>query len=198
MSKETGKPITAARESIAETFSDFEDYMEQAEVVLTPRKVFEDNSKKHMQILEPRGVIAAIAPWNVPFNNLSAQMGQALIAGNAVVFKPSEETVLFTQLIAELIAKSDLPDEVFAPIIGGGKVGELLLRQDIDMVLFTGSTQTGQQITKTASERMLPTLTEMGGSAPGIVFEDADLTRVIDSLAAGRFDNAGQYCDGLK
>lgn len=198
MSKEMGKPIVASRDSITQTFDEFEDYMQQAKQALAPSVVFENDAEKHIQTFEPRGVIAAITPWNFPFNNLSFQVGQALIAGNTVVVKPSEEIALFAQLIAELVAKSDLPEGVFELIVGDGSVGEMLVRQDVDMILFTGSTQTGQRITEIAAERSIPVLTEMGGSAPGIVFEDADIAKVIDMLTNARFDNTGQYCDGLK
>jgi acyl-CoA reductase-like NAD-dependent aldehyde dehydrogenase len=121
-----------------------------------------------------------------------------LIAGNTVVYKPSEETALFAKLMAELVTESDLPEGVLTIIVGDGKVGEMLVRQDVDLVLFTGSTQTGQRITEITAERSVPVLTEMGGSAPGIVFEDADVPRIIEMLANNRFDNTGQYCDGLK
>ncbi len=198
MSQEMGKPIVSSRNSITTTFDEFEDYMQQAEQALAPSVVFESETEKHIQTFEPRGVIAAITPWNFPFNNISFQVGQALIAGNTIVIKPSEEIVLFTKLIAELVAASDLPEGVFVPIVGDGKVGEVLVRQNVDMILFTGSTQTGQRITEIAAERSIPVLTEMGGSAPGIVFEDADVSKVIDMLANARFDNTGQYCDGLK
>ncbi len=198
MSKEMGKPISSSRDSITQTFEEFEDYMEQAEAALAPNVVFENDSEKHIQTFEPRGVIAAITPWNFPFNNISFQVGQPLIAGNTVVMKPSEEIALFTKLIAELVAQSDLPEGVLVPLVGDGSVGEMLVRQKVDMILFTGSTQTGQKITQIAAERSIPVLTEMGGSAPGIVFEDADIARTIDMLAMARFDNTGQYCDGLK
>ncbi|HLC91732.1 MAG TPA: aldehyde dehydrogenase family protein [Candidatus Saccharimonadales bacterium] len=198
MSKEMGKPIGASREQVESTFGEFEDYMKQAEQALAPSVVFENDTEKHIQTLEPRGVIAAIAPWNFPFNNISFQVGQALIAGNTVVYKPSEETVLFTQLIAQLVAESELPAGVFTPIIGDGRVGEVLVRQNVDMILFTGSTRTGQRITEIAAERSIPVLTEMGGSAPGIVFDDAEVPKIINTFASMRFDNTGQYCDGLK
>lgn len=198
MSKEMGKPIVASRDSITSTFGEFEDYMQQAEQALAPSVVFENETEKHVQTFEPRGVIVAITPWNFPFNNISFQVGQALIAGNTIVIKPSEEIVLFTQLITELVAKSDLPEGVLVPVIGDGKVGEMLVRQNVDMILFTGSTQTGQRITAIAAERSIPVLTEMGGSAPGIVFEDADISKVAAMFANARFDNTGQYCDGLK
>lgn len=193
-----GKPISASRGSVTQTFDEFEDYMKQAEQALAPSVVFENETERHIQTFEPRGVIAAITPWNFPFNNISFQIGQPLIAGNTVVMKPSEEIALFTQLIAELVAKSDLPEGVLTPIVGDGAVGEMLVQQNVDMILFTGSTKTGQHITKIAAERSIPVLTEMGGSAPGIVFEDADVARTIDMLTMARFDNTGQYCDGLK
>lgn len=198
MSKEMGKPIVSSRDSITTTFGEFEDYMEQAKQALAPSVVFENETEKHVQTFEPRGVIAAITPWNFPFNNISFQVGQALIAGNTIVIKPSEEIVLFTELIAQIVAESDLPEGVLIPIVGDGQVGETLVRQDVDMILFTGSTQTGQRITELAADRSIPVLTEMGGSAPGVVFEDADISKVIDMLANARFDNTGQYCDGLK
>lgn len=198
MSKEMGKPIASSRASITQTFEEFEDYMQQAKPALAPSVVFENNAEKHIQTYEPRGVIAAIAPWNFPFNNISFQVGQALIAGNVVVYKPSEETALFAELVAKFVAESELPDGVLTVIVGDGSVGELLVSQNIDMVLFTGSTQTGQKITELAAERSIPVLTEMGGSAPGLVFEDADIPRIIDMFTMARFDNTGQYCDGLK
>jgi acyl-CoA reductase-like NAD-dependent aldehyde dehydrogenase len=198
MSKEMGKPITSSRDSITGTFGEFEDYMAQAEQALAPSVVFENDTEKHVQTFEPRGVIAAITPWNFPFNNISFQVGQALIAGNTIVIKPSEEIVLFTELIADLVASSELPEGVLIPIVGDGKVGEMLVRQYVDMILFTGSTQTGQRITEIAATHLVPVLTEMGGSAPGVVFEDADVSKIIDMLAGARFDNTGQYCDGLK
>ncbi len=198
MSKEMGKPIVSSRDSITATFEEFEDYMQQAESALASSVVFENETEKHVQTYESRGVIAAITPWNFPFNNISFQVGQALIVGNTIVIKPSEEIVLFTELIAKLVTASDLPEGVFDFIVGDGKVGEMLVRQNVDMILFTGSTQTGQRITEIAAERSIPVLTEMGGSAPGIVFEDADVSKIIDMLAGARFDNTGQYCDGLK
>lgn len=198
MTAEMGKPITAARGQVAEALEYFADYIKQAEEVLKPTVVFENATEKHIQHYEPKGVIVAITPWNFPFLNVPFQAGQALIAGNTVVYKPSEEVVLFTRLLSELIEQSDLPKGVFIPIIGDGKVGEVLVSQPVDTILFTGSTKTGQRITELAAAHSTPVLTEMGGSAPGIVFEDADIEKVIDMLADMRFGNTGQYCDGLK
>jgi succinate-semialdehyde dehydrogenase/glutarate-semialdehyde dehydrogenase len=198
MSQEMGKPITAARAQVTEGIEYFADYIKMAEEALKSSVVFENETERHVQTYEPKGVIIAITPWNFPFHNVPFQAGQALLAGNTVVYKPSEEIIMFTKLLGELIAESDLPEGVFTTIIGDGKVGELLVKQPVDAILFTGSTNTGQRITELAAANLVPVLTEMGGSAPGIVFEDADVSRTVDMLAGMRFDNTGQYCDGLK
>ena len=198
MSREMGKPISAARRQVTEAIDYFQAYLAMAPQALAPEVVFESKSERHLLTREPFGVVACITPWNFPFLNIPWQAGQALIAGNVIVYKPSEEIVMFAKLAAELVAASDLPDGVFTVLYGGGDVGEQLVRQPVDAVLFTGSTKTGQHITELASRSGIPVLTEMGGSAPGIVFEDAEITRVVSTIYEMRFDNTGQYCDGLK
>ncbi len=198
MSQEMGKPITAARSQIDEGLDYFQAYLEMAEEALASKVVFEDDAQRHIQTREPRGVIVCIAPWNFPFLNIPWQAGQALIAGNTIVFKPSEEIIVFAKLIAEIAEASDLPDGVFTVVYGDGKVGEQLVRQPVDAIHFTGSSRTGQRITELAAKTSIPVLTEMGGSAPGIVFEDAEVDKIIDTIVESRFDNTGQYCDGLK
>ncbi len=198
MSKEMGKPITAARHQIKEGVEYFEAFFEMAEEALKPEIVLENKSEKHTQYREPLGVIAAIAPWNFPFLNIPWQIGQALLAGNTVVYKPSEETVLFAELMAKIVESSDFPGGVLNILVGDGRVGEILVEQDVDAILFTGSTKTGQHITEIAAKNSTPVLTEMGGSAPGIVFDDADVDKIVETIYDMRFDNTGQYCDGLK
>jgi succinate-semialdehyde dehydrogenase/glutarate-semialdehyde dehydrogenase len=100
--------------------------------------------------------------------------------------------------MAELVTASDLPEGVFTVILGDGRVGEQLVQEPVDAILFTGSSQTGQLITELAAKNSTKVLTEMGGSAPGIVFEDADVPAIIEMLYAVRFENTGQSCDGLK
>jgi len=198
MAQEMGKPIKQARNQVNEAFSYFRDYMKMAEEALAPEIVFENDTERHHLLHEPLGVIVAITPWNFPILNIPWQFGQALLAGNAVIYKPSEEIVLFGALIARLVAESDIPSDVFTTVLGDGKVGEILVKQPIDAILFTGSTRTGQKITELAAANSTRVLTEMGGSAPGIVFEDADVPAIIETLYVMRFDNTGQYCDGLK
>lgn len=198
MAREMGKPITQARGQVTESFDYFQAYMSMAEKALAPKVVFEDETQRHTQTREPLGVVVCITPWNFPFLNIPWQAGQALLAGNVVLYKPSEEIVVFAELMARLAAESKLPEGVFTVLLGDGTVGEQLVKEPVDAILFTGSTRTGQLVTELAAKNSTRVLTEMGGSAPGIVFEDADVPAIIDTIGIMRFDNTGQYCDGLK
>lgn len=198
MSKEMGKPIKQSRAQITESFDYFHAYMEMAEKALKPEIVFEDDTQLHYLTREPLGVIVCITPWNFPFLNIPWQAGQALLAGNAILYKPSEEIIVFAKLIEKLVSQSELPEGVFTVIFGDKTIGEPLVQLPVDAILFTGSTRTGQRITELASKQSTKVLTEMGGSAPGIVFEDANVPAIIETLYSMCFDNTGQYCDGLK
>jgi acyl-CoA reductase-like NAD-dependent aldehyde dehydrogenase len=195
---ETGKPITQARANVDEGIHYFEAFFDMAKASLAPKIVFQNDTEAHYLVKEPRGVFAVITPWNFPFLNIPFQCGQALIAGNTVVYKTSEENLLFAKLAAELVKASDIPPGVFEVIYGDGKVGELLARQKVDAISFTGSTKTGQTLARIAAETMTPLLTEMGGSAPAIIFEDCDIENIIGTLYEGRFSGSGQDCCGIK
>ncbi len=198
MAAEMGKPITASRGNVQEGLVYFRAYLDLAERALAPEVVFEDDTQRHHLVREPLGVLACITPWNFPFFNIAWQAGQALIAGNTVLYKPSEEIVLFGAFLSRLVQASVLPAGVFTVVLGDGATGEALVRQPVDAVLFTGSTRTGRRITEVAAQNSTRVLTELGGSAPGIVLDDADLPAVIDTLYGMRFTNTGQFCDGLK
>jgi acyl-CoA reductase-like NAD-dependent aldehyde dehydrogenase len=198
MSREMGKPIVQARAHIKWTYSFFEAYFQMAESALAPEVVFEDAHERHTQYREPRGVIACIAPWNFPFLNLAWQTAQALLAGNVILYKPSEEIPVFTNLLIEIVKQSDLPEGVFTIVIGDGQLGEALVRQPVDAISFTGSARTGRRISQLAGRNLTPVMLELGGSAPGIVLADADVDRVIEAVYDGRFGGSGQFCDGLK
>lgn len=198
MSLETGRPLSTSHDNIKSGIEHLEGYFSIVEQALAPEKVFEDATSIHTIHREPWGVIACISPWNFPFLNVAWQCGQPLLAGNTVVFKNSEENPLFTQLIAEIGAASSLPKGVFNVLYGDGAVGDQLAHSDVDMILFTGSTKTGQHLAKVAAEKFIPIHLELGGSSPGLVFEDANLDDVIQTIFDARFNNSGQYCDGLK
>lgn len=199
IAKETGRPITSARANVEGGFEYLEAYIKMADKYLSPQVTYESDKEIHKILREPRGVTVAILPWNYPYMNVAWQCGQALIAGNTIVYKNSEENPLFSQLLEELISKSDIPKGVFNIVYGDEKAGEFLVHQDIDMISFTGSTKVGQELTKIAAEKFIPIVTELGGSSPLILFEDIEITdEIIAYIAGRRFKNAGQACDAVK
>ena len=196
-STEMGKPITAAASDFndAMTFANW--YLDNAENCLAPETTFENESEISTVYHEPRGVAAVIIPWNYPFLMFIWTAFPNLLAGNAVVLKHSEECPLCGHLI-EVVMKNHLPEGVFSEVYGNGDVGQMLVNQDIDLLVFTGSSQTGKKLYELTGKKFIPAIMEMGGSAPGIVFEDADIDAAVKSVSAFRLANAGQYCDGLK
>jgi len=144
---------------------------------------------------DPLGVVASIAPWNYPLMMAAWKLGPALAAGNTVVLKPSEQTPLTTLALAELAAQI-LPPGVLNVVTGRGPtVGAALVRQpEVRMASLTGSIASGQRILEGAAQSLIRTHLELGGKAPVIVFDDADLDAVVAGLRAFSFYNAGQDC----
>lgn len=150
---------------------------------------------KHGKLIrEPHGVIGIISPWNYPFSIPATDALAALVAGNAVVLKPSELTPLVALKLAELLQASGVPNDVFQVLIGEAPTGAALLRSAIDKLVFTGSVQTGKRIAATAAERLLPVVLELGGKDPMIVLEDSDIDVASSAAVWGAFVNAGQAC----
>jgi len=147
---------------------------------------------------EPIGVVVAIAPWNYPTSQIFIAVGQPLLAGNTVVFKHSEECSLTSKFIADLMDEAGFPEGVFTCLYGDGEVGAMMVDQDIDLILFTGSSPVGEALYKKAAEKFIPAVLEMGGSSPAIMFEDVDLDETCPSVFGERFSNNGQICCALK
>ena len=198
VSLEMGMPITQSKEEVESGLNYLGWYLDNAEKYLSPETTFESETEIHKVFYEPKGIVVSITPWNYPFSNLIWQSCQNLIVGNIVINKPDPNNPLVYKLLEEIINESNLPKGVQQFVYGGKEIGQFLINQDIDMICFTGSTQTGEQLYKVAAEKMIPILMELGGSAPGIIFEDADIDSVIDSIFFNRFLNCGQICDGLK
>lgn len=150
--------------------------------------------KRGRIIREPHGVIGIISPWNYPFSIPATDALAALVAGNAVVLKPSELTPLIALQLAELLHASGVPKDVFQVVIGEGSTGAALLHAEIDKLVFTGSVQTGKRIATAAAERLLPVVLELGGKDPMIVLDDADVDVASSAAVWGAFVNAGQAC----
>ena len=145
-------------------------------------------------VREPHGVVGIISPWNYPFSIPSTETLAALVAGNAVVLKPSELTPLIALELASLLHAAGVPKEIFQVVIGDGAAGAALLRAPIDKLVFTGSVATGKRIAGIAAERLLPVVLELGGKDPMIVLDDADLDVASSAAVWGAFVNAGQAC----
>lgn len=146
-------------------------------------------------IYQPSGVFAVVKPWNYPFELSIWAIAPLLIAGNAIVYKPSELTSATGELLTELINKTDIPVGVFNLILGDSETGEYLVKDShIRGISFTGSTFTGQKIYEYGKQNFPKLSLEMGGSDYAIVFDDANLNIACSGLLWGAFSNAGQVC----
>jgi len=150
--------------------------------------------KRGSLVREPHGVIGIISPWNYPFSIPATETLAALVAGNAVVLKPSELTPLVALELASLLHAAGVPEEVFQVIVGEGPAGAALVRSSIDKLVFTGSVTTGKRIAAAAAERLLPVVLELGGKDPMLVLDDADVDVCSSAAVWGAFVNAGQAC----
>jgi len=139
-------------------------------------------------------VIANISAWNYPYFVGSNVFVPALIAGNAVLYKPSEFATLTGLHIAEMLHEAGIPTDVFVPVVGDGATGAALLAQPIDGVFFTGSYATGARIAAVAGRRMIKVQLELGGKDPVYVCEDVDVAAAAAGIADGAFYNTGQSC----
>src|SRR5215207_5805071 len=145
----------------------------------------------------PVGVVGVIGPWNYPLTNSFGDCIPALAAGNAVILKPSEVTPLTSLLMAEALRECGLPEDVFLVATGDGATGAALV-DEVDMIMFTGSTATGKKVMARAAETLTPVSLELGGKDPMIVLADADLERAANSAVYASMQNGGQTCVSIE
>jgi acyl-CoA reductase-like NAD-dependent aldehyde dehydrogenase len=150
--------------------------------------------KRGLLVREPYGVVGIISPWNYPFSIPATEALAALVAGNAVVLKPSEFTSLVALELHSLLGAAGVPPDVFQVIVGDGATGAGLIQSPIDKLVFTGSVATGKRIATAAGERLLPVVLELGGKDPMLVLDDADVDVASSAAVWGAFMNAGQTC----
>ena len=170
----------------------------QATIEAAKQLVWEERSGKAANVVrEPVGVCALITPWNWPINQLAAKIAPALIAGCAVILKPSEFSPLSAQLFAEFVDEAGFPPGVFNMVHGTGPVvgAALSAHPDIDMVSFTGSTRAGIAVAKGAADTVKRVAQELGGKSANIVFADADLEAAVTRGVLHCFNNTGQSCN---
>lgn len=153
--------------------------------------------KKVISSYAPRGVIGIISPWNFPLTMTLGEALPALMAGNAVVIKPSELTPLSARFGAELVAQAGFPKDLLQVVVGYGETGEALI-DHADMIAFTGSVETGRRVMHRAADRLIPVSLELGGKDPMIVLKDADLERAAGACVWGALMNSGQICTSIE
>ena len=196
LTHEVGKPIRQSRNEIKGLLGRIDFFLAESSATLRDEKVFADAGQKLEERLahEPLGVIANISAWNYPYFVGGNVFVPALLAGNAVLYKPSEFATLTGIHIAELLHEAGIPRDVFVPVIGDGATGAALLRQPVDGVFFTGSLATGEKIAAAAGKRMIKVQLELGGKDPIYVCEDVDVASAAAAVADGAFYNTGQSC----
>lgn len=199
INSEMGKPISAAN-SEAFYSADLAEYQSQWARRIDGEVITSDSTTERILIeKEPLGVIGVIVPWNFPIYVLIRKVIPALIAGNTVVIKPSIKSPISALKLAELFQKAGFPEGVVNVVVGADEiVGEALTSANIQMVTFTGSTKVGQQIMKKCAANMIRVSLELGGKAPAIVMEDADIDLAVSAIKGGRLSNSGQVCSNTE
>jgi len=195
--KEAGKTRSEALAHEVLVIADLTTYfVKRAPKVLAPEPIPLHLLKHRASYVHytPRGVVGIIAPWNFPFVIPVSGAVMALIAGNAVVLKPSEVTPLIALKAKELHDAAGLDPDLFQVVTGRGQAGAALVDAGIDYCIFTGSTATGRKVAAACGERLIPCVLELGGKAPAIVCADADLERTARAITWGAFANQGQIC----
>jgi succinate-semialdehyde dehydrogenase/glutarate-semialdehyde dehydrogenase len=196
LTREQGKPLAEARGEVAYAASFFEWFAEEAkrsygDVIPSPKP-----DSKIIVTREPVGVVAAITPWNFPLAMITRKAGPALAAGCTMVLKPSEETPLSALALAVLAEEAGIPPGVFNVVSGDPiAIGAALTASPVVRKLsFTGSTRVGKLLAAQSAETLKKLSFELGGNAPFIVFDDADLDAAVQGAMASKFRNTGQTC----
>ena len=194
LTTEVGKPISQSRNELKGLLPRIDFFLAETAHTLRTERVSADESMEERISHEPLGVVANISAWNYPWFVGSNVFVPALLAGNAVLYKPSEFASLTGTEIARLLYEAGVPKDVFIPVIGGGAVGSALLEQPVDGVFFTGSVGTGKKIAEAVRGRLVKLQLELGGKDPIYICEDADIAKAAAGVADGAFYNTGQSC----
>ncbi len=201
ISQETGKPaIEGLITEVVAAADIISYYVKNAPQMLAdePVKLHLMKHRKSYLHYTPLGVIGIISPWNFPFILGLSEVLVALLAGNAVVLKPSEFTPMSAQIISDMFTEINLPENVFQIIHGEGPTGSALVKSEIDKLCFTGGGSTARRIMAAASENLTPVVFELGGKDPLIVCADADVERAAQAAVWGGFANCGQICASVE
>jgi aminomuconate-semialdehyde/2-hydroxymuconate-6-semialdehyde dehydrogenase len=198
---DTGKPVALASKldipRAAANFRVFADVLKTAGLESFQTETPDGKNALNYAVRKPLGVVGIITPWNLPLLLLTWKVAPALVCGNAVVVKPSEETPATATLLAEAMKEAGIPDGVYNVVHGFGpnSAGEFLTQHpDVNAVTFTGESQTGAAIMKTVAASVKPVSFELGGKNAAIVFADCDFADTVDGISEAAFLNTGQVC----
>jgi succinate-semialdehyde dehydrogenase/glutarate-semialdehyde dehydrogenase len=196
MTMEQGKPLTESRGEIAYAASFLEWFGEEAKRVYGDTIPGHQPDKRLIVIKQPIGVTAAITPWNFPSAMITRKAGPALAAGCTMVLKPASQTPYSALALAVLAEQAGIPAGVFSVVTGSaGEVGgELTGNPKVRKLTFTGSTEIGRQLMAECAQDIKKVSLELGGNAPFIVFDDADLDAAVEGALISKFRNNGQTC----
>lgn len=196
LTKEQGKPYKEALGEVmyANNFVDW--YKEEAKRIYGETMPASQENKRILIQKQPVGVVAAITPWNFPAAMITRKVAPALAAGCTVIVKPASQTPLTALLLAKYAHEVGIPKGVIQVVTGkSGLIGETLMKSNkVKKLTFTGSTEVGKTLMKMASDTVKKLSLELGGHAPFIVFEDADLEKAVKGLIQSKYRNAGQTC----
>ncbi|HEV8314122.1 MAG TPA: NAD-dependent succinate-semialdehyde dehydrogenase [Burkholderiaceae bacterium] len=199
MTAEQGKPLAEAKGEVVYGASFIEWFAEEAKRIYGETIPATDANKRFLVIKQPVGVCAAITPWNFPIAMITRKVAPAIAAGCPVVIKPAEQTPLSALAVAELAQRAGMPAGVLNVITADGansiEVGKVLCESDVVRHLsFTGSTEVGRILMKQCAPTIKKLSLELGGNAPFIVFDDADVDSAVEGAMASKYRNAGQTC----
>ncbi|MCL4557260.1 MAG: aldehyde dehydrogenase family protein [Deltaproteobacteria bacterium] len=203
ISLENGKPYLEA--TLAEVYPVIDDikyFAKRAQRLLSdakiPIRLFKFIGKKSYMTYRPVGVVGIISPWNYPYLIPFSEVIMAMVAGNAVILKPSELTPLTGGKIQEAMDAAGFPRDVFSVIYGDGRTGAELVKAGLSKIIFTGSVATGKKIMAAAAESLTPVVLELGGKDPMVVLKDADLDMAARGAVWAAFMNSGQTCASVE
>jgi succinate-semialdehyde dehydrogenase/glutarate-semialdehyde dehydrogenase len=203
ISRETGKPVTEAISmEIVPTLDLMHYFAENTQELLDQRSInlgqYNLMGRSSYVVYKPLGVVGIISPWNFPWATPLDEVVMALMAGNAVVVKPSEFTPLSALKIADVFKQAELPIDLLEVVTGDGATGSALVEAGVNKIMFTGSVNTGKRVAEAAAKHLTPVVLELGGKDPMIVLEDANLENAARAAVWGAFCNSGQACASIE
>ncbi|TIR96981.1 MAG: NAD-dependent succinate-semialdehyde dehydrogenase, partial [Mesorhizobium sp.] len=197
LTAEMGKPLAEAKSEVSHAAAYLQWYAEEANRIYGETISAPSTDRRMLVIKQPIGVVGTITPWNFPASMVARKISPALAAGCAIVLKPAEQTPLVAGAMFALAAEAGFPDGVVSLVYAseGAAVGrELCHNPKVRKISFTGSTEVGRLLMRQCSDQIKKVSLELGGNAPFIVFDDADIDAAVDGAIQAKFRNAGQTC----